>query len=85
MDLSLENEDHVFGGSILFVKDFARLGHDFLPVAGEPEPVFKGKAMKGANMIESVCNIFDRSESKRGDNGGGKHPGPPGVPLQDRR
>jgi hypothetical protein len=79
VDLPFEDEDHVFGGRVLFIEDFAGFGDHLSTMRGKPHAVFEGQSMQWADVVESGCDLFGRSGTGRRNDGGGEHPGTSGV------
>ena len=63
------------GWSPFFVKDVAGVSDDLRAVASQPEAVFKGQVVQGANAIQGSGDLFNRRRTGRRGDGGGKHGG----------
>ena len=78
MDFALEDEDHVQDRRAFFEEHIAGVGDKLLAVAGQPEAVFQGQAMKGDDAVEGFGDFIDRGGRGRRGDGWGEHEGTSG-------
>jgi hypothetical protein len=74
MDLAFENEEHVLGGGAFFKEDVAGVCDELLPMAREPEAIFKGKSMKGTDAFEGFGDFLGRGGRGESGDSWGEHP-----------
>ena len=59
VNLSLEHENHVVGGSTFFKQNFAGVRHQLIAIARQPQAVLKRQTLKGGNAFQGFRNLLN--------------------------